>query len=97
LDQLLSLNPAARLTARQALDHEYFRVEPMACEGSKLPRIEIDTHEYQVVNRMRFEQMKLFSKKEKAVDHVHFTAKKRALPNHYICETKTKEPPKQIK
>jgi len=37
LKKLLSLDPNARLTAEEALDHDYFRVEPRATPPSQLP------------------------------------------------------------
>lgn len=97
MDQLLTLNPADRITARQALDHEYFKAEPTACDPSKLPKIEVDTHEYQVMNRMKVEQMKLFAKKENADESVPILGKKRKLPKHFALPTKIKEPPIHIK
>lgn len=92
LEQLLRLNPATRLTARQALDHDYFRTEPVACAPSTLPKIEVDTHEYQVMNRIRFERMKLLDK-GKAVEVV---GKKRLMPAHFALASKAKEPPVHI-
>jgi len=60
---MLILNPAQRITAQQALEHEYFKVSPIACEPAKLPKIEIDTHEYQVANRIKIEQAKIAAQK----------------------------------
>ena len=99
LNRLLCLDPAKRITARQALDHEYFRAEPVECSPSKLPKIEIDTHEYQVMNRMRLEQIKLYSKKEgpKAVERNHVGAIKRPLPVQVVESNKMYEPPVHIK
>lgn len=37
LKKLLSLDPNARPTAEEALDHEYFRVEPRATPPAQLP------------------------------------------------------------
>jgi len=37
LQKLVSLDPNARLTAQEALDHGYFRAEPRATPPSQLP------------------------------------------------------------
>ena len=99
LDRLLCLDPAKRITARQALDHEYFRAEPVECSPSKLPKIEIDTHEYQVMNRMRLEQIKLRAMKEgpRAAEQGHIKVSKRSLPIQYVESNKINEPPVHIK
>lgn len=33
--QLLTLNPATRITAFDALDHDYFWTEPLPCDPSR--------------------------------------------------------------
>jgi serine/threonine protein kinase len=48
LDRFLTLNPDKRITAKEALEHEYFRSRPLPCPPSCLPKISSDTHEYQV-------------------------------------------------
>ncbi|CAG8487327.1 12092_t:CDS:10 [Ambispora gerdemannii] len=45
LDRLLVLNPAKRLTAFDALDHDYFWTDPMPADPKDLPAYE-DSHEY---------------------------------------------------
>ncbi|KAF8306766.1 Pkinase-domain-containing protein [Clavulina sp. PMI_390] len=49
LDKLLTLDPMRRMTAYEALDHDYFWTEPMPADPSTLPRYE-DSHEF---NRRR--------------------------------------------
>ena len=46
LDKLLILNPEKRITAKDALEHEYFRVHPLPCSPSDLPKLPDDTHDY---------------------------------------------------
>lgn len=38
LEQLLTLNPAKRISARDALNHFYFKSMPLPTEPEKLPR-----------------------------------------------------------
>lgn len=47
IDKLLTLNPAQRLDATQALEHPFFHSEPFPCELSELPRVEGDLHEFE--------------------------------------------------
>jgi serine/threonine protein kinase len=35
LDTLLTLNPEKRLTAKEALNHSFFKSEPLPCEPSQ--------------------------------------------------------------
>ena len=48
LEKLLSLNPAKRIPAKTALEHAYFKASPLPCPPEGLPKIEKDTHEYEV-------------------------------------------------
>jgi cyclin-dependent kinase 12/13 len=45
LEQMLKLNPDNRYTTAEALNHEFFKTEPLACDKSKLPKIENECHE----------------------------------------------------
>jgi cyclin-dependent kinase 7 len=38
LDRMLTFNPAKRITAKEALEHFYFKSEPHPTEPTKLPR-----------------------------------------------------------
>ena len=40
LDKLLTLKPAKRITAVQALDHNYFWTEPLPADPGTLPKYE---------------------------------------------------------
>jgi hypothetical protein len=44
---MLELDPSKRITAEEALKHNYFREEPVKCEPKDLPKIEKDSHEFQ--------------------------------------------------
>ncbi|KZT68342.1 Pkinase-domain-containing protein [Daedalea quercina L-15889] len=45
LDKLLSCNPRERLTAEQALDHDYFWTDPLPADPKSLPKYEA-SHEF---------------------------------------------------
>lgn len=48
IDKLLTMNPNKRITACQALQHDFFiKEEPRMCQGAELPFLEgEDYHEY---------------------------------------------------
>ena len=48
ISQLLSLDPTKRLSASEALAHPYFSTEPLPCQPQELPRVEGDSHEFEV-------------------------------------------------
>jgi len=49
LDKMLNLNPETRITCKEALEHPYFKSDPLPCEPSEMPKIEKDCHAY-VIN-----------------------------------------------
>jgi len=53
LDKLLCLNPAERLSAEQALDHEYFFEEPLPIQPHQHPNFQGNCHEYGSKQRRR--------------------------------------------
>lgn len=48
LDRMLTLNPDSRITAKEALEHQYFKSDPLPCEPSEMPKIEKDCHAYTI-------------------------------------------------
>jgi serine/threonine protein kinase len=48
IDKMLTLNPRERITAKDALSHEFFNDIPKACLPSEIPLFEDDYHEYVV-------------------------------------------------
>ncbi|BBN10369.1 cyclin-dependent kinase 12/13 [Marchantia polymorpha subsp. ruderalis] len=46
VERMLTLDPAKRITAKDALDAEYFWTDPLPCSPSSLPKYET-SHEYQ--------------------------------------------------
>jgi serine/threonine protein kinase len=52
LDKMLLLNPDHRITAKEALQHEYFTSEPLPCDLSEMPRIEKECHAH-LLNEQR--------------------------------------------
>ncbi len=49
LSKMLMLCPKKRITVKEAMEHDFFtKHEPRMCKPSELPKIPIDTHEYQM-------------------------------------------------
>lgn len=44
---MLELDPNKRISAKEALEHSYFKEEPFMCDPKDLPKIEKDSHEFQ--------------------------------------------------
>ncbi|KAJ1344485.1 hypothetical protein BSLG_000009 [Batrachochytrium salamandrivorans] len=54
IDNLLTLDPSKRLTAKNVLAHPYFQTEaPPPCDARQLPRIEGDWHEFEGKQRRK--------------------------------------------
>ena len=62
---MLTCNPDKRLTAKEALDHDYFWKPPLAAESHEMPRLGEACHEWQVKQRGRRE------KRENQAGHQH--------------------------
>ena len=64
LDRLLAMNPEHRITAKEALDHVYFKSPPFPCSPECLPKIGKDIHEYQVRKWAEYKQYENSKKKK---------------------------------
>ena len=69
LSKLLDLNPKTRITVDQALEHDFFKVEPKMCSPEELPKIEA-SHEYQTEKERREQKMKMSNLKVKQDNEV---------------------------
>jgi len=48
LEKMLTLDPNKRITAKEALEHVYFKTQPLPCLSEQLPTIKGEAHEYEV-------------------------------------------------
>ena len=65
INKLLQLNPKERITAEEALNHQFFKVEPKMCKPEDLPKIEEELHEYQTDKERKENRNKLTNLKDK--------------------------------
>lgn len=109
LENFLALNPKERITAKIALEHPYFKSNPLPCLPESLPKIEVDAHEYQVNIRLDNERLKRYEKAEQKAEIINkaskpfvnqtldLTMNKRFLPQQAACKDISLEPMKQMK
>lgn len=111
LDKLLTLNPLNRITAEDALRHEYIAsvVHPLFQIG--LPKIELETHEFQVRTRRNNQLLLHYIKKEEKKNQIECLTqdnsdkasevggyrKKRDMPDAFAEAFKSVEPEMQKK
>lgn len=58
ITDLLMLNPDRRPSAEHALEHPYFKSEPVACEPKDLPRVEKECHELEIRKQIQAKKEK---------------------------------------
>ena len=83
LNKLLELNPKKRITAEEALNHDFFKVEPLMCKPEELPKID-EFHEYQTEKDKKEQKKKLGDLKirqEMEIGNKDFLGKKRNESN----------------
>ncbi|KFK38426.1 hypothetical protein AALP_AA3G111700 [Arabis alpina] len=91
LDKMLALDPSKRISAKDALDAEYFWTDPLPCDPKSLPKYE-SSHEFQTKKRRQeMRQNEEAAKKQKlqhpqqqqhGVGQTHAASHWPAGPNH---------------
>jgi len=46
LEKLLAYNPAKRISAKEAMEHPFFRNAPMPCKPTEIKKLETEYHDY---------------------------------------------------
>ena len=60
LIKMLELDPNKRINIENAINHEYFKVEPKMCEKNEIPLPKTDDFiEMNVKNELKFDEMKI--------------------------------------
>jgi serine/threonine protein kinase len=54
LERLLEFNPANRISAKEALNHEYFSKHPLPCRKDQIPKFKDEFHELNSKSKPRF-------------------------------------------
>jgi len=74
VERLLCLDPEQRISASEALDHDYFWTDPMPCDPSSLPKYQ-PSHEYQTKRRRQQEHQQYYdSHKRPKLSHQSSTS-----------------------
>lgn len=68
LDKMLTLDPSQRITAKQALDAEYFWIEPLPCDPKSLPKYE-SSHEFQTKKKRQQQRQNEEMAKRQKLQH----------------------------
>lgn len=68
LDKMLTLDPCKRISAKDALDAEYFWAEPLPCDPKCLPKYE-SSHEFQTKKRRQQQRLKEEVAKRQKLPH----------------------------
>ena len=66
IDKMLVMDPKQRITAQQALEHEYFKCEPLPCAPSEIGQFE-SSHVYTVQQKQEKEQQQLMQNEPKRI------------------------------
>ena len=48
LSKMLQINPDRRISVHEALNHPFFTSEPLPCKAEDMPKIEKESHEYNI-------------------------------------------------
>lgn len=85
IDKMLVMDPKQRLTAQQALEHEYFKCEPLPCLPSDIGKFE-SSHVYTVQQQKEKDQQQQIqkeTKKSKIENERHYEGKDKRRGHHY--------------
>ncbi|KAF2537805.1 hypothetical protein F2Q68_00022992 [Brassica cretica] len=70
LDKMLVLDPSQRITAKDALDAEYFWTDPLPCDPKSLPTYEA-SHEFQTKKKRQEQRQREEAAKRQKLQHPH--------------------------
>ncbi|KAL8161063.1 hypothetical protein V2J09_012552, partial [Rumex salicifolius] len=68
LERMLTLDPAQRIAAKDALDAEYFWIDPLPCDPKSLPKYEA-SHEFQTKKKRQQQRQQEEAAKRQKVQH----------------------------
>ncbi|KAJ1686940.1 hypothetical protein LUZ63_018330 [Rhynchospora breviuscula] len=68
LEKMLTLNPENRISAKDALDAEYFWTEPLPCDPKSLPKYE-SSHEFQTKKKRQQQRQQEEAAKQQKLSH----------------------------
>ena len=83
IDQMLMMDPKKRITAKEALEHEYFTSDPLPCLPSEIEKFE-SSHVYTVQQQKEKEMAMMGNKRNRYEDHEDQQNSKRGNGHRYM-------------
>jgi cyclin-dependent kinase 12/13 len=76
LERMLEINPYKRISVYEALNHPFFRTDPLPCQPSDMPKIAKECHEFNI-------RQAIAKRKKKRMEEMKAKQKNKAYQNNF--------------